>query len=209
MSRNDDTIRRFDKAARTWNDKSRRIQLGLAVADGIINGVSLNGDEQALEFGCGTGLVGLEVAPHVGHLTAVDSSSEMIAVLTENAASRGIGNITPVCRELSRPEDLPGVYDLIFTSMVLHHIPDIQALIDLFAAWCAPGGRLVIADLDTEDGSFHSDMTGVVHKGIDRDELASQLEKAGFTVESIGTVHEVARGNGNTYPMFLMVGRKE
>ena len=93
----------------------------------------------------------------------------------------------PLCKELTRPEDLPGGYDLIFTSMVLHHIEDVPALLSLFAAWCAPGGRLAIADLEAEDGTFHSDMTGVMHKGFDRNELASLIESAGFTIESAGT----------------------
>lgn len=36
-----------------------------------------------LDFGCGTGLVSLELAPHVGRVVGVDVSKEMVAVFNQ------------------------------------------------------------------------------------------------------------------------------
>ena len=39
---------------------------------------------------------------------------------------------------------------------------------------------LLVADLDKEDGSFHTDGTTDVHLGFDRDELQKMVENTGF-----------------------------
>ena len=50
--------------------------------------------------------------------------------------------------------------------MVLHHVTDIENIIRKFHNLLNPDGHLAIADLYTEDGSFHGkEFTG--HKGFD------------------------------------------
>ncbi len=41
-------------------------------------------------------------------------------------------------------------------------------------------GFIAIADLDSEDGSFHSDNTGVHHHGFERNELEKLAREVGF-----------------------------
>ncbi len=43
-----------------------------------------------------------------------------------------------------------------------------------------PNGILLVADLDKEDGSFHTDGSTDVHKGFARGELQRMVEEAGF-----------------------------
>ena len=75
------------------------------------------------------------------------------------------------------------------------------------AALLAPDGRLCIADLDHEDGSFHGeDFTG--HHGFRRPELADQLAAAGFDEVTFGDCHEVLR-HGVPYTLFLAVARPD
>jgi len=69
----------------------------------------------------------------------------------------------------------------------------------------------LIADLDTEDGSFHGPEVKDVHLGFDRSEIVQMLSQAGFEVVSIGTAHVMKRaveGKTRDYPIFLVVGRK-
>jgi tRNA (cmo5U34)-methyltransferase len=66
-----------------------------------------------------------------------------------------------------------------FNQMVLHHIADIESIIKIFYNLLNPGGFLAIADLYTEDGSFHGEgFTGP--KGFDPGELSNLLLKPGF-----------------------------
>ena len=72
------------------------------------------------------------------------------------------------------------MFDLVITQMVLHHVADIGLIISRFRKLLNPGGYLTIADLYTEDGSFHGPgFTG--HKGFDIAELSGLLGKHGFT----------------------------
>jgi len=43
-----------------------------------------------------------------------------------------------------------------------------------------PGGFLSIADLDSDDGQFHEDKTGVFHSGFDRNVMRQYFSEAGF-----------------------------
>ena len=73
-----------------------------------------------------------------------------------------------------------------------------------------PEGFLAIADLDKEDGSFHSDPTGVEHKGFSRDHLVRLMMDAGFTLVSMETVHHIekpGRSRPQRYPVFFTTGR--
>jgi hypothetical protein len=67
-------------------------------------------------------------------------------------------------------------------------------------------GRLCIADLEKEDGSFH-DPGFDGHHGFDRSELAVQLEHAGFTSVRFSACYEVPK-RGRHYPLFLAVAEK-
>ena len=70
----------------------------------------------------------------------------------------------------------------------------------LRAALASPG-YLCIADLDREDGSFHThDFHG--HHGFDRRELATALEQAGLVDITVTDCAQITR-EGVTYPVFL------
>ena len=63
--------------------------------------------------------------------------------------------------------------------MVLHHVDDTEAATNTFYSLINACGYLAIADLYTEDGSFHcSDVK--VHRVFDIERLADILKKAGF-----------------------------
>jgi hypothetical protein len=66
---------------------------------------------------------------------------------------------------------------------------------------------IAIADLDEEDGSFHTEDTGVFHNGFDRNELLNFAKNAGFKNLKIQTASTVIKPTGN-YPVFLLTGEK-
>jgi hypothetical protein len=75
----------------------------------------------------------------------------------------------------------------------------------------APGGWLALADLDDEDGSFHSDPAEVHHHGIDRGWLCTELTALGFAAPTAVTAHTFTRpdadGLPRDYPIFLVSAR--
>ncbi|RMD99688.1 MAG: class I SAM-dependent methyltransferase [Calditrichaeota bacterium] len=204
-------VKRFDEVAASWDEMPRRVELARAVAAAMIRELPLHRQMKAMEFGCGTGLVTLEVAPRVGHLTAIDSSKQMLAVLERKIREQQIDNITPQLLDLTQEQLPAGPYHLIFSSMTLHHIGPVDDLLAQFARVLAPGGYLAIADLEQEDGSFHDNPEGVMHHGFDQKVLASKLQSAGFGRVRHLIVHRILKENesgAREYPVFLVIAQK-
>ena len=98
--------------------------------------------------------------------------------------------------------------DVVVSAMAAHHVEDTRALMEALFAHIAPGGRLALADLDSEDGSFHPPgMDGVYHSGFDREALGALAREAGFVDTDFVTACEVQRNEQN-YPIFLLTARR-
>ena len=205
------THRDFDKVAASWDDKPQRRLIAAAVTAGIEENIPLHRDLHVLEYGCGTGLCGLQLAPEVRHLTAADTSAGMLDELKKKSLTLGLENVTPF---LISPDHwtLPSeAFDLAFSSMVLHHIEETQTLLKNFYRSLKAGGFLALADLEKEDGTFHDDSTGVAHFGFEPQALLTLLEELGFIGLKSQTVHTVSKQRKNTtdhYPVFLITGQK-
>lgn len=201
---------RFDAIAAEWDDSPMRTEMAKAVAGAIEAVVPLEPHWNVLEYGCGTGLVGLWLLPHVGHLLETDLSPGMLAVLSEKARAAGLAKVATRVLDLTTSPPPPERFDLIFSSMTLHHIPDVAALVRTFFSMLVPGGWVALADLDAEDGTFHSpDVPGVAHHGFDRKTMEGWLRAAGFSAVSMRTAHTVERdlkGERRRYPIFLATG---
>ena len=102
-------------------------------------------------------------------------------------------------------------FDLVHSLMTLHHIDDTDALLQSLYALLKSPGTLCLADLASEDGSFHgADFSG--HKGFDRQALQATAAQAGFRNIRLATVFTirkaVATGGEKDFPVFLMVAEK-
>jgi ubiquinone/menaquinone biosynthesis C-methylase UbiE len=200
----------FDKAASEWDQKKRRVELARAIADSLAL-LPLHTGMTALEYGCGTGLVGLALAPRLGSLTAMDTSKGMLDVLAGKIQEQGLSNVTPLCLDLT-VDACTLRFDLIFSAMTLHHIENTGLILEKFYHLLKDGGTLAIADLDREDGSFHSSGAGEKHHGFDREALSGKLLDLGFSSITFKTVHTIMKeeeGENRGYPVFLLTAQKE
>jgi ubiquinone/menaquinone biosynthesis C-methylase UbiE len=200
----------FDLKARTWDADPAKWERARAVAEAIKTRVPLAPTMNALECGCGTGLLSFALQSHLGKITLADSSDGMLAVLREKIAATGVTNLTPVKFDLAA-DPLPAEkYQLVYTLLTAHHIADTDKLLRDFHALLTVPGWLCLADLDKEDGSFHGPgFSG--HNGFDRNELAAKARGAGFQEVSFATVLRInkeAGGQRKEFPVFLMVARK-
>jgi ubiquinone/menaquinone biosynthesis C-methylase UbiE len=199
----------FDSRAKDWDAVPGRIERAKAVAVAIREQVALSRVMTALEYGCGTGLLSFALQAELGPITLADSSSGMLEVLREKIALGGIPNMTPLRLDLAvdpLPEER---FDLVYTLMTLHHIPDTARILGCFHSLLQPGGVVCIADLDKEDGSFHAHEPAFDgHNGFNRVELGLDLEKAGFTNIRFNTCYKLNKGE-RPYPLFLAVAEKK
>jgi ubiquinone/menaquinone biosynthesis C-methylase UbiE len=172
----------------------------------LLERVALHERMHLMDFGSGTGLLLAQLAPHVGRITAVDVSPAMHGKLREKL--EGLACEVELVEADLEHEDLAATFDGVVTSMTLHHVRDVPALLRKLAGMIRAGGFLALSDLDLEDGRFHPEGTeGVYHHGFDRDALVQDVEGAGFTDVVIETASVLARENGD-YPVFLLTARR-
>ncbi len=207
----DDTCTRFDDKAAEWDANPARVALARAVVEAIRTAVPLRPDMAAMDFGAGTGLVSLGLLPDVGEVTAVEASGEMLRVLGEKVKALGVSNLRTLKCDVGEAALPRGCFDLIVSSMVLHHLPDVPLVLRHLLPALRPGGWIALADLDSEDGTFHADPTGIFHHGFERATVCRWLEESGFADASSREAYRITRpgadGVMRTYPVFLVTAR--
>ena len=200
----------FDSKARQWDDNPVFHERGLKIAQAIRQAVPLRRGMNALDYGCGTGLLSFPLKDELGAILLADSSSGMLEVVAGKIAAQGVTRMTPLKLDLLADPPPAQRFDLIYTSMTLHHVPDTDAILRIFHDLLQPGGYLCIADLDQEDGSFHGPEIDV-HHGFDRAGLSQRAAQAGFTGIHFQTVFSIVKeheSGARDYPVFLMTARR-
>ena len=197
----------FDERAPTWDEQPRRVQLAADIFAALERAVPLRPDMAALDYGAGTGLLTLALAPRVRRITAVDSSQGMLEVLARKTQAAGLGNVVRLQADFAADSPPPGPYDLVATAMTLHHVADTGGLLRIFFHLLGEGGFLALADLDAEDGTFHENSAGIHHFGFDRAALSAQLAAAGFADIRFIPAARIEK-NSRAYPVFLAAARK-
>jgi ubiquinone/menaquinone biosynthesis C-methylase UbiE len=170
----------FDQEAANWDQVPRRVKVAQDIAHSMIQEITLTPDIDVLDFGCGTGLLTLALQPFVRSITGVDSSQGMLDVFKTKIKEHNLNNVKTEYIDLDKGDVLTGSYHLIVSSMTLHHIKNITPLLKQFYSILLPSGQLAIADLEPDNGQFHSDNEGVFHFGFNPEVLRLMFKDAGF-----------------------------
>jgi len=201
----------FDDRAATW-DTPDKVERAEAVAGVILDRLGPLPGARAIEIGAGTGLLGLAVADRLAaagaplaELVLADPSRGMLDAADAKVRARDLAFVRTLQFALVAdppPDGEP--FDLVLSLLVLHHVESTSAALAAVRELLRPGGRVALADLDAEDGSFHDpEAEGIHHRGFDRHLLASQAHEAGFREVEVGTATEIER-EGRRYPLFLL-----
>jgi ubiquinone/menaquinone biosynthesis C-methylase UbiE len=200
----------FDNKARQWDSNPVFVDRAEKIAAAIRAEVPLSRNITALDYGCGSGLLSFPLKDELGQITCKDTSAGMLDVLREKIAAQSVTNMTVRQTDLTA-DPLPDErYDLIYSSMTLHHIPDTAKILSVFHELLTTGGHLCIADLDQEDGSFHGSEVDV-HHGFDREALTALTLAAGFVKARFRTVFEIVKQQETgerAFPVFLMTAQR-
>jgi 2-polyprenyl-3-methyl-5-hydroxy-6-metoxy-1,4-benzoquinol methylase len=106
----------------------------------LLEELSVSPGNRVLEVGCGPGTWTREVAPLVGHVTALDISAEMIDRARQYVQE---GNVTYVHTDVAQYQ-LTEVYDAVFSVRVVEYLENWEPEIRRLLGAVAPGGRAVI-----------------------------------------------------------------
>lgn len=198
----------FDAKAETWDEDPKKIERSRRLADRIADAVALTGQERVLEYGAATGLVAEALGERAGSVTLADNSAGMREVLQRKLDAGVFGDSARVWDlDLAGGAVPDEEFDVIVTTLVLHHIPEVQQVLSGFRELVSPRGWVCIVDLDEEDGRFHAhhdEFDG--HDGFDREHLRAWLYEAGFTEVTFADAGTLEK-DGEEFGLFLATAR--
>ena len=195
----------FKHKADSYETVNHRVANVENIAKGIVNRIQFESNMSIMDFGSGTGLLLEKIAPFVKHICAVDISRSMNEQLEKKKASLPC-ELEILDIDLSK-ENLPRTFDGIISSMTMHHINDVNSMFNRLYSLLPTGGFIAIADLETEDGSFHTEDTGVFHFGFTMEAFKQVAKQAGFQAIEVTKVSVVHKPQGD-YPVILLTAKK-
>ena len=201
---------RFKNKAKTWDDNPARVEMAQKFFSEIIKSVDIKKAASILDFGCGTGLLGLQFQDKVNHISMIDTSKEMLDVLTEKIKQNNFKNITIINSAIENAHINRHSFDLIASLMALHHVVNIKNIVNVFNIILKPGGYVIIGDLITEDGSFHN-YEHVEHHGFDLDFIKNLFETNGFEIKRLEIFNVLNKpdenGRINQFEQLILIAR--
>lgn len=200
----------FDSVADDWDNNPLKVERARITAQKIKE-VDFQSYNSCIDFGSGTGLLGVALRDHFAKIHLADSSNEMLKVATNKLVDSKITNVET--HHINGLADFSTSHSAIVTLMTLHHIDNIKDFFTDAYNVLEQKGALIIADLYKEDGSFHRHNPSFNgHNGFDVDKLSNVAESVGFNVEKVEAYYEIWQENDEgeklPYPLFLFVAKK-
>jgi 2-polyprenyl-3-methyl-5-hydroxy-6-metoxy-1,4-benzoquinol methylase len=196
----------FAEKSKSYEKEAARVNNVHTIADAILERLAYDKQNaHVMDFGSGTGLLTGQIAPFVKKITTVDISPSMNEQLRAKESSLGC-ELEMMELDLTQTS-LSQTFHGIVSSMTMHHVEDILSMFQKFYDMLHKNGTIAIADLDKEDGTFHTENTGVFHFGFEQETFAALARQAGFEDVSIEIV-SVAKKPYGEYPIFLLTGYK-
>ncbi|MCF6183167.1 MAG: class I SAM-dependent methyltransferase [Bacteroidales bacterium] len=199
---------RFNEIAKNWDAHPRRLLQAEKIFNAIEHKVYLTDTMNVLDIGTGTGLLLMHFIPKVKQITGIDNSKGMLEMLKEKIDKNNVKNVNYMLFDADKDKLPENKFDLAVSSMTFHHIEKTEHFLKEIYKSLKPEGKLCIGDLETEDGSFHSNPDeSIKHLGFDKNEFSVLMKQAGFKNISVETIFKVEKPE-KKYPIFLACGEK-
>ena len=161
---------------------------------------------EVADFGCGSGVLTVELARWARRVTAVDRSAAALEQAAQRAEREGLSNITFLEADLQAPLPGNGKKDLVVVSQSLHHVESPAAVLAEAARILKPSGRLIVLELMPHGERWVKERLGHLHLGFEPDELATLAQGAGF--KDVAVTPYPREGTG-AFRVFLLTGAKK
>ncbi len=153
----------FDRMAARWWDRDGEsralhdlnpVRLGYVAARAPLAGT------QALDVGCGGGLLSEAMAAAGASVTAIDLAPSLLEVARLHLLESGLAVDYRQCGVEMLADEAPGRFDVVTCMEMLEHVPDPAAIIAACARLLRPGGRLFLSTLNRTPRAFAAAIVG-------------------------------------------------
>jgi ubiquinone/menaquinone biosynthesis C-methylase UbiE len=166
---------KFEMIANSY-DTSERIQSAKVSAEAIREHLVDSKEKSAIDFGCGTGLVGMDLLNNFNSMLFLDTSQNMIDQVQKKITGFNIQNAATLCFDLEKEALLDLQVDYIFMVQVLLHINDIELILSRLYEVLKDNGHLLIVDYNKNENV----VSEIVHNGFSQPELNHVMADIGY-----------------------------
>jgi len=166
---------KFEMIANSY-DTSERIQSAKVSAEAIREHLVNSKEKSAIDFGCGTGLVGMDLLNNFNSMLFLDTSQNMIDQVQKKITGFNIQNAATLCFDLEKETLLDLQVDYIFMVQVLLHINDIELILSRLYDVLKDNGHLLIVDFNKNENI----VSEIVHNGFSQPELNHVMADIGY-----------------------------
>ncbi len=132
------------------------------------------------DFGCGTGVLSVELAKWAKKVVAIDRSASSLEQAKARAEKAGADNISFLEADLHKLPLPAGKKDLVVISQSLHHVAEPADVLKEAARLLKPQGRIVVLELMPHQEKWVQEQLGHLHLGFEPKVLEQHLAEAGF-----------------------------
>ena len=201
----------FDEMAMSWDDDPTRKKRAQVIAEFLQSKLDLTDFQSAFEYGSGTGLLSFAMQDQFESIDLMDASEEMTKVAELKINKARLNHMRAHWGDLLSDAALASTVDIIYTMLTLHHVKDTVALLRRFRDSLNSNGKLVIIDLEQEDGSFHDHRPFDGHNGFSKEGLMNMLHASGFELEDYDICYSISKMSIDQeekhYPVFMAICR--
>lgn len=165
----------FNRIASQY-DSPERIRIAKIIAKAIREKLHEPEKKEAMDFGCGTGLVGLEFIEDFQSRTFVDASENMIHEVRKKLSTVDNNQVQTLYFDLEDTDFPEEQVDVIFLSQVLLHVKDTKGILEKLWKILRKNGQLILVDFDKNERV----QSPLVHNGFEQKELTKLLLDSGF-----------------------------
>ena len=195
---------KFDSIANSY-DNPERTRIAMVASDAIKEYLGDTRSKSAIDFGCGTGLVGMNLVNEFESLLFMDTSENMLDIVKRKITDAGALNARTLCFDFETSSQPDFRADYIFMAQVLLHIQDYEALLAKLHAVLNDEGHLLIVDFNKNDKV----VSDLVHNGFDQDQLKESMLKIGYKDIRSKTIYSGTKLFMNQdASIFIMDGKK-